>query len=190
MKIRPVIAVLATFVVAGVGVSAVLHFQEKGASSTTVASGRTAGLYGASLTANSGTPVAAAGVNQQATQTAIQDTFPSAAGSGVALLGRSAAESEARAGAKTPGAPAAEASAVTFSRLTTYAIAEGLTGGGNSSVAPTTPVWIVTVHAPTMTDGSPAIAPKRVDQYSVILDAVNGQGIDTCIGCAWITSSS
>lgn len=59
----------------------------------------------------------------------------------------------------------------------------------NPSLAASTPVWIVTVHAPVATDDGPAMLPRIKADLTVVLDAVNGKAIDTCTGCASLSQS-
>jgi hypothetical protein len=48
-------------------------------------------------------------------------------------------------------------------------------------------LWVVTVHAPMATDGSPGMMPQVKSVYSVAYDAATGQWTDMCIGCAWLS---
>ena len=45
-------------------------------------------------------------------------------------------------------------------------------------------VWAVTVHAPMLTDGSPASPGVVKNAYTVVFDTVTRWGLETCIGCA------
>ena len=85
------------------------------------------------------------------------------------------------------GAPA---TAVVYSALLTRQQFEQLTPDGhNPGIHPDRKVWVVTVHAPMWTDGSPSMAPVLMPVYSVGLDAETGQWTDGCIGCAWLDRS-
>lgn len=107
------------------------------------------------------------------------------------LIARAQAEAAARLGARTPLTPSAPDTAVTFSQLMTRAEFETATGEShNASVYPTRPVWVVAVHAPMATDGSPATPAEIMPVYSVAIDAETGQWTDACIGCAWLQGSA
>ena len=104
---------------------------------------------------------------------------------------REKAEAYARAGARTEWSPdGAPATAVVYSALLTRQQFEQLTPDGhNPGVHPDRKVWVVTVHAPMWTDGSPSMPPLLKPVYSVALDAETGQWTDACIGCAWLDHS-
>jgi len=108
-----------------------------------------------------------------------------------AYFRREKAEAYARAGARTEWSPdGAPATAVVYSALLTRQQFEQLTPDGhNPGVHPDRKVWVVTVHAPMWTDGSPSMPPLLKPVYSVALDAETGQWTDACIGCAWLDHS-
>ncbi len=92
-------------------------------------------------------------------------------------------------GALDPGAQ--PSSAAQFTTYSTAAVAMGESSQANPYVDPSTPVWLVTVHAtPSVLPSPPtggAIAAPTV--YSEILDAINGNVIDFCGGCDSVTAS-
>jgi hypothetical protein len=51
-------------------------------------------------------------------------------------------------------------------------------------------VWVVTVHSPIWTDGSPMSRPELKQTYTVAYDAASRQEIEACIGCAGLTAGS
>jgi hypothetical protein len=105
-------------------------------------------------------------------------------------LSRAAIESQARQAALSMLTPAAPASAVTFTALMTRQEFDALSGQmPNAAVDQSRMVWVVTVHAPKTTNGSPSIAPRVVAVYSIVFDAATGHWTDSCTGCAWLTSS-
>jgi hypothetical protein len=107
-----------------------------------------------------------------------------------AAIERTVVEAKARTLALTPLTPEAPATAVTYSALVSRTEYEAISHEcRNYAVNLARPVWMVTVHAPTATSGSPAQAPKVVDVYSVALDAESGQWTDYCRGCAWLSAS-
>lgn len=127
-----------------------------------------------------------ASVNSQAVPSEVQSAFPAAPAQGSSEISQVQAETVARSVAKTPLTGVASVSAPVAALSTTYGNASNLLGDGtgNLLVQSGTPVWVVTVHAPMSTDGSPSTPPRIEPAYTVILDAVNGQAIDLCIGCA------
>lgn len=105
-------------------------------------------------------------------------------------ISRATAEEAARIGALTPLTPAAPPNAVVFSQLVSRADFETITGvSHNPAVYSTRMVWLVTVHAPMATDGSPSRTPEIKPVYSVAFDAETGQWTDACIGCGWLQTS-
>lgn len=81
-----------------------------------------------------------------------------------------------------PEATSANSAAV----LTTRDEFEQRTGIASTAAAnPDRKVWVATVYAPTLTEGSPAVPPKRVLSYSAVIDAESGQVTDDCKGCDW-----
>ncbi|MDQ1684829.1 MAG: hypothetical protein QOC82_1566 [Frankiaceae bacterium] len=88
---------------------------------------------------------------------------------------------------KAIGAPA---TAQVFSELLSGSVAESQLGIGRSSnVDESRPVWVITVVAPTYTDGGPAAVGEVKPFYSALVDAGSGQITDDCTGCDWLTSS-
>lgn len=80
-------------------------------------------------------------------------------------------------------------SAPSFAEMTRYADAAALIGEEpNASLSPTTQVWVVTVdQAPDLANfpqpGGAPLDASRMAGYTVIMDAVNGNVIDSCGGC-------
>jgi hypothetical protein len=85
-----------------------------------------------------------------------------------------------------------------FSALTTYGEAGQYLEATNAFVSTSTPVWIVTVH---FTSSAPASALwmgatpppsgwNGPNALSVILDAISGKPIDTCVGCDVVQSDA
>ena len=60
---------------------------------------------------------------------------------------------------------------------------------GNPNLDTSRLEWVITVHAPMATDGSPGTPMEIKRVYSVALDAETGQWTDGCIGCAWLDHS-
>jgi hypothetical protein len=90
----------------------------------------------------------------------------------------------------TPLTPAAPSTAVAYSALLSRPDFEKLTGQApNVAINKPRMVWVVTVHAPMATDGSPARPAEIKSVYSVAFDAATGQWTDMCIGCAWLPLS-
>jgi hypothetical protein len=48
--------------------------------------------------------------------------------------------------------------------------------------APNDVVFVVDIAGPNITDGGPALAEKKVDEYGAVIDAKSHQVIETCIG--------
>lgn len=131
-------------------------------------------------------PCIAAG-EARASQVASQ--YPSSLSDGASYLTAAQAEQDAiDGGALDPGAQ--PSSAAQFTTYSTAAVAMGESSQANPYVDPSTPVWLVTVHAtPSVLPSPPtggAIAAPTV--YSEILDAINGNVIDFCGGCDSVTS--
>jgi hypothetical protein len=79
----------------------------------------------------------------------------------------------------------------TWSKLTDYRQASTLLGdSGNPLLCQSTMVWVVTVHAPIMTDGGPSTPPKMRQSYTVVLNAADGRLIDSCVGCSSLSPRS
>jgi hypothetical protein len=96
---------------------------------------------------------------------------------------RSVAEGVAR---RADGAPD---SAVTFSALMTRAAAEPILGITNRNRDRL--LWIVTVHWPAWTNGSPWSEPMLKAAYTIDVDAETGLPAgDICFGCAALSTSS
>ena len=103
---------------------------------------------------------------------------------------REVIELGARRGAKTPLTPEAAATSPTYSALMSRQKFEAISGENrNAAVDSRRAVWVVTVHAPMATDGSPGVPPEVKPVYSVAFDAETGQWTDACIGCAWLDHS-
>jgi hypothetical protein len=51
-------------------------------------------------------------------------------------------------------------------------------------------VWVVTVHSPVWTDGSPMSRPRLKQAYTVVYAAASRQVIEMCIGCATLSAES
>jgi hypothetical protein len=141
------------------------------------------------VTAPAGSPTPMQPIDPSALPAKVTQTFPSSPAPGAAVISKAQASAIALKMADTPSGSAsgsgAPATAPTWSAETTYgAVSAQATGNGNYLVAPTTPVWVVTVNAPMSTDGGPGTPGVVKDFYTVVLDAVNGQSIDTCIGCS------
>lgn len=106
------------------------------------------------------------------------------------VLDRVVAEAKARALAVSPLSPGAPASATVYSALLTRSEYEKIAKEGrNYAVNADRKVWVVTVHAPIATSGSPTQPSAIVEVYSVALDGETGQWTDYCIGCAWLNAS-
>ncbi len=104
-----------------------------------------------------------------------------------AYLSRTIAEARARAAALTPSSAAAPATVVVYSALMTRPDFDALTHeSDNAAMNAQRKIWVVTVHAPMATDGSPSRAAEIKDVYSIALDAETGHWTDECIGCAWL----
>lgn len=115
---------------------------------------------------------------------AVGDTFLSAEPHPAVLpVCRSVAETVAR---HAFGAPD---TAVTFSALMTRAAAEpiiGITSWNRHRL-----LWIVTVHWPAWTMGSPHTAPRLVSPVTMDVDAETGLSAgDACLGCAGLSAST
>jgi hypothetical protein len=106
-------------------------------------------------------------------------------------LSRAVVEAAARSGARTPLTPEAPLSAVVYSALMprSQVAALFLGAASNPGLDQTRLEWVITVHAPMATDGSPGMGPEVKPVYSVALDAETGQWTDACIGCAWLDVS-
>ncbi len=118
-------------------------------------------------------------------------TFPVTTPPGGNVISRVRAVDIADRLALTPLTAAAPASAHAWTMYVTYGDVARFSGGaGNFLVDPTTPVWVVTVEAPTATMGSPKQHPVIEPAYTVVLDAVNGQMIDMCVGCNTLVGMS
>lgn len=86
------------------------------------------------------------------------------------------------------GAPV---TAQVFSELLTGSQAAQAFGVNRASnVDESRPVWVVTVIAPTTTDGGPAALPAVKPFYSALVDAGSGEITDDCTGCEWLTRSA
>lgn len=120
--------------------------------------------------------------------------FPTAPGAGGTDISQTRAVDLALQVAQSATTPAAPANSPTWAQQMTYQEANASmsvgNGVGNLLVDPTTEVWVVTVHAPVVTDGSPAQAPQMKQSYTVILDAANGKMIDDCIGCSTLSPAA
>jgi hypothetical protein len=141
------------------------------------------------VTAPAGSPAPMQPIDPNALPAQVNQSFPSSPPSGATTISKAQAAAIAlRIGDTPSGATAgsgAPASAPTWSTETTYgAVNQQATGNGNYLVSPTTPVWVVTVNSPMTTDGGPGTPGSIKAYYTVVLDAVNGRAIDTCIGCS------
>jgi len=105
-------------------------------------------------------------------------------------LSRQTIEAVAKRAAHTPLTPAAPITAVVYSALMPRPAYEALAHEThNAAVNAQRMVWVVTVHAPMATDGSPSRPPEIKHVYSVAYDAETGHWTDACIGCAWLNQS-
>ena len=105
-------------------------------------------------------------------------------------LSRAAVEEAARRGARTPLTPEAPPSAIVYSVLMPRSQFLAFTHeAGNPNLDTSRLEWVITVHAPMATDGSPGTPMEIKPVYSVALDAETGQWTDGCIGCAWLDHS-
>jgi hypothetical protein len=61
-----------------------------------------------------------------------------------------------------------------------------LMAGGQGDIAPyeasTAMLWVVNVHGPMLTDGSPSSPPRQVDEYGAVYDQATHSPLETCIG--------
>ena len=80
-----------------------------------------------------------------------------------------------------------------YSQLMSYRSASNLFGEvGNASVDPNTPVWMVTIDAPIPAEvGLHALGVPSKPKFGVttVSDAVNGNTIDSCLGCTTLKVS-
>jgi len=107
-----------------------------------------------------------------------------------AYISRQAAEMRARAASRTALTAAAPAAVVAYSALMSRSAFESIyPGSKNATINPERKVWVITVHAPMATDGSPGQAPQIKDVYSFAIDAETGHWTDGCIGCALLQQS-
>jgi len=116
---------------------------------------------------------------------AVQQMFPSAVPPGQAPMTEQQAIDRAHDLASLePGAVDAK-TAPTWQKAGTYAeLGAQLDGKNNTVIAPTTPVWLITIRSPRSTDGSPGIAPTTFPDSTILFDAANGQAIVDCVGCS------
>jgi hypothetical protein len=58
----------------------------------------------------------------------------------------------------------------------------------NPAINPDRLVWVVTVHVPIWTPGTPQRPGQLKQAYTVVFDATSSQGIEMCIGCDALSS--
>ncbi len=83
----------------------------------------------------------------------------------------------------------APANAPVVAREMTLSAYQQMTGEqANPAISPDRLVWVVTVHAPMLTPGTPQHSGQLKQVYTVVFDAISSQGIEMCIGCEALTS--
>ena len=97
-------------------------------------------------------------------------------------------EQQAVSEARGQGTPPAPDTVAAFARPMTRPEYERL-DGDLTNFNPQRMVWVVTVHADMLTDGSPLVKPQVKHVYTIALDAETGIETDACIGCDLIKSS-
>lgn len=117
--------------------------------------------------------------NQSAAQQMLPAQINAASG---APMSESAAISAARQGG--PASAASAPAAAQYMSLSQYYIMEPAERGAFPGLSPSRMVWVVTIHASVYDDPLPGSNPAIYSSYTVVIDAVSGQGLVYCVGCA------
>lgn len=102
-------------------------------------------------------------------------------------LSRSAIELSIRSKIGAPLSATTYSAMMSESTFESTAAARPLAAGGPRN--PSRMMWVVTVQAPVLTDGSPSTPPELKKSYSAVLDAETGFLVSDCVGCAWLSAS-
>lgn len=117
--------------------------------------------------------------NQSATQQMLPAQINAASGS---PMSETDAISEAR--QFYPAAAASAPAAAKYMSLSQYVAMEPNEAGSFPGLSSSRMVWVVTVHASVYEDSMPGGSPTLKPYYTVVLDAVSGQTLVECVGCA------